>query len=188
MTLCRNYCSMANHFLNQAVILMIWQQLNFLQLDVNTLYEIIKLRIDVFVVEQCCYYPELDDLDRHPQTIHLFGYDEQQRLAAYLRCLPPAIPNYLVANNHHTAIIGRVVVAPFHRGSGLGHELMTRGIQVCRQNWQKSPIKIAAQAHLQHFYAQHGFCAYGSQYLEDNIPHINMQLSATEFEPQTENS
>ena len=67
-----------------------WQSKTFNELSVDQLYDLLKLRIDIFVVEQCCYYPDLDgeknQLDRHPETIHLFGYQDN-KLVAYLRVL-----------------------------------------------------------------------------------------------------
>ena len=144
-----------------------WQHLHFKQLDINTLYEIIKLRIDVFVVEQCCYYPELDNLDRHPDTLHVFAY-EQNQLAAYLRCLAPGVvyPNM--------PAIGRVVTTQSQRGKGLGHQLIEQGISACQQHWPNCDIKMSAQEHLQSYYQQHGFNTVGQAYLEDDIPHIGM--------------
>ena len=67
-----------------------WHVKTFSQLTTNELYDVLKLRIDVFVVEQCCYYPDLDELDRHPQTIHLFCYQDN-KIAAYLRVLAKGV-------------------------------------------------------------------------------------------------
>lgn len=145
-----------------------WQHLKFNQLDINTLYDIIKLRIDVFVVEQTCYYPDLDDLDRHPDSLHVFAYDENNQLAAYLRCLPPGTvyPDY--------PAIGRVVTAEHARGKDLGHPLIEQGIKACEQHWPEYGIKMSAQDHLQRYYHQHNFATVGESYLEDDIAHINM--------------
>lgn len=145
-----------------------WQHLKFNQLDINTLYDIIKLRVDVFVVEQTCYYPELDELDRHPDAIHVFAYDDNNKLAAYLRCLPPgtAYPTM--------PAIGRVLTAAHARGKGLGHPLIEQGINACERQWPAHDIKISAQEHLQSYYHQHQFVSLGESYLEDGISHIDM--------------
>ena len=144
-----------------------WQQHSFNQLDSHTLYDILKLRVDVFVVEQCCYYPELDELDRQADTLHIYGY-QQQQLAAYLRCLAPGV----VYDNY--AAIGRVVTAAEFRGQGLGHQLIEQGIEACQKHWPQQHIKLSAQAHLQDYYRQHNFSPVGEIYLEDNIEHITM--------------
>ncbi|MFQ3277965.1 MAG: ElaA protein [Colwellia sp.] len=149
----------------------IWQTKRFEELSLNQLYDVLKLRIDVFVVEQTCFYPDLDGkkdlLDRHPQTKHLLGYQAEQ-LVAYLRILPKG-QNY---PNHVS--IGRVVTAYQARGSGLGHELMTEGLKICQQHFTNEIIKISAQQHLKAYYQKHGFNQVSDMYLEDDIPHIAM--------------
>jgi ElaA protein len=148
-----------------------WQTKHFSALSLNQLYDVLKLRVDVFVVEQNCFYPDLDGekglLDRHPQTMHLLGYQAEQ-LVAYLRILPKG-QNY--SNN---ISIGRVVTAPQARGFGLGHELMTKGLALCQQEFPEEPIKISAQQHLKDYYQKHGFIQVSEMYLEDDIPHIAM--------------
>lgn len=144
-----------------------WQTKLFSELTTNELYEILKLRIDVFVVEQTCFYPDLDDHDRHPKTQHLFCY-EQGRLSAYLRILPKGLTysDYIS--------IGRVAVAQHARGTGVGHKLMEQAINYCQQYHAKQQIKISAQEHLEKYYNQHGFIRVSEMYLEDDIPHIAM--------------
>lgn len=149
-----------------------WHHLHFNQLDIATLYDIIKLRIDVFVVEQTCYYPELDNRDRDTNTIHVFSYNDNNQLAAYLRCLPPG----LAYDNE--AAIGRVVTAEHARGTGLGHQLIEQGIKACQQHWPEHNIHMSAQEHLQGYYSKHGFKSVGESYLEDDIPHIGMVRTA----------
>lgn len=144
-----------------------WQIKQFNQLTLNELYDALKLRIDVFVVEQTCYYPDLDDLDRHPQTLHLFCYQNSQ-MTAYLRVLPKG----LTYDNYPS--IGRVVVAEQARGSGLAHKMITKAIHICRQTFPEQTVKISAQEHLEKFYNQHGFTKCSAMYLEDGIPHISM--------------
>lgn len=144
-----------------------WQNKSFDALTNNELYDLLKLRIDVFVVEQECFYPDLDDLDRHPQTRHIFCY-HNNLISAYVRILPKALsyPEYIS--------IGRVIIAPQARGKGLGHELMSISLEACQQYFPNENIKISAQEHLEEFYQHHGFIRVTAMYLEDNIPHIGM--------------
>ena len=147
-----------------------WHIKHFNELTNDELYDALKLRIDVFVVEQCCYYPDLDDLDRHQETLHLFCY-QQGKMAAYLRILAKGqcYDEYIA--------IGRVIIASQARGIGLGHTLMTKALEVCQQAFPKQKIKISAQAHLEKYYNQHGFTRISEIYLEDDIPHIAMLIN-----------
>lgn len=149
-----------------------WQVKHFKALNIDELYEILKLRIDVFVVEQTCFYADIDDLDRNKDTIHLFCY-RQGKIAGYLRILAKgqSYKDYIS--------IGRVIVAEHARGTGLGHQLLTKALSVCEQYFAKQDIKISAQEHLESFYNQHGFERISSMYLEDNIPHIAMLNNVT---------
>jgi len=144
-----------------------WQAKNFNQLSLDELYDALKLRIDIFVVEQTCFYPDLDNLDRHPETVHLFCY-QQNKMAAYLRILPKG----QTYQDHPS--IGRVIIAPQARGTGMGHKLMTEALSVCQSTFPNQQIKISAQEHLEKYYNQHGFIRCSEMYLEDDIPHIAM--------------
>jgi ElaA protein len=154
-----------------------WQTKKFTELSLNQLYDVLKLRVDIFVVEQTCFYPDLDSdrdlLDRHPDTLHLLGYQEEQ-LVAYLRILPKgqSYPDHIS--------IGRVVTAFQARGAGLGHELMSEGILQCQQRFPNESIKISAQQHLKAYYQQYGFTQVSEMYLEDDIPHIAMIRDCSE--------
>lgn len=145
----------------------IWYNKTFSQLNTNELYDLLKLRIDIFVVEQSCFYPDLDEHDRHPQTQHLFCY-ENGTMTAYLRILPKGLtyPEHIS--------IGRVVVAPTARGTGLGHELMKVALAESLKYFPNDTVKISAQEHLEKYYNQHGFERVSDMYLEDDIPHIGM--------------
>ena len=149
----------------------IWKTKHFNELYINELYDLLKLRIDVFVVEQTCYYPDLDSnkdqLDRHKDTLHLLGY-QGETLVAYLRILAQgqSYDDYIS--------IGRVAIAEQARGAGLGHELMTEAFNLCRQFFSGQSIKISAQEHLVNYYQQHGFEQVSQMYLEDDIPHVAM--------------
>lgn len=137
-------------------------------LSARELYEVIRLRVDIFVVEQHCPYAELDglDLDAH----HVLGYDEEGRLAAYARILPPG--------NGGPPHIGRVVVHQTARGMGTGHELMTIALNALEQIHGSRRSELAAQAHLEGFYARHGFERIGPTYDLDGIPHVDMRRTA----------
>lgn len=151
--------------------MILWQTKKFKELTLDQLYDALKLRVDVFVVEQCCYYPDLDgeqnQLDRHAETLHLLGY-QNDKLVAYLRILAPG-QSYV-----DYVSIGRVATAKQARGSGFGHELMSEGLKVCQQHFANQAIKISAQEHLLVYYQHHGFEQVSAMYLEDNIPHIAM--------------
>lgn len=136
-------------------------------LTVQTLYAILALRTEVFVVEQKCPYQEVDGQDLTGNTYHLMGW-EGDTLAAYLRVLDPVLHDGQV-------VIGRVVTAPAARGRGLGHELMKQGLTFCEAHWVDLPIYLSAQAHLQDYYGRYGFEPVTDIYLEDDIPHIGMR-------------
>jgi ElaA protein len=137
----------------------------FAELEPATLYALLKLRVDVFVVEQRCAYPDLDGRDTEPATRHLW-LDRAGAPVAYLRML---------AESDGTVRIGRVAVAPGARRAGLGGRLLAAalaeaGDRVC---------VLAAQAHLVGFYGRHGFTATGPEYLDDDIPHVPMRRADT---------
>ncbi|AVQ05820.1 TPA: GNAT family N-acetyltransferase [Xanthomonas vasicola pv. zeae] len=153
--------------LNTAIPSLHWQHLRFAQLSTTQLYALLRLRTDVFVVEQQCAYPELDGKDTDPAVLHVLGNADNGELAAYLRVLPPGL-------SYSEPSIGRVVIAAAHRGTGLAHALLREGIRLVQTQWPGSAIQLGAQAHLQAFYAAHGFAPASEQYLEDDIPHLDM--------------
>ncbi|KZX00528.1 hypothetical protein JL49_10725 [Pseudoalteromonas luteoviolacea] len=138
----------------------------FHELSRDEIFMMFKARVDVFVVEQDCAYPEVDDVDRALNTRHIL-FLEQGRLKAYARC-------YLKSEN--TASIGRVLIAPDGRGSGLGYTLMNAALACCAQQFPSAQVQIAAQSYLQPFYGKLGFAPISDVYLEDGIEHIDMQL------------
>ncbi len=146
-----------------------WQVKHFNQLTTDELYDFLKLRIDVFVVEQTCYYPDLDDLDRHCETLHVFKYIDDE-IAAYLRILPKG------TTYQDFVSIGRVIIAPKFRGQALGHELISLALETTDKAFPKQDIKISAQLYLEKFYQNHGFETCSEMYLEDGIEHIGMKL------------
>jgi ElaA protein len=131
------------------------------------LYALLKLRSDVFVVEQKCAYPDLDGQDLEGDTYHLMGWEDDQ-LMAYLRLLDPE-------SQGGDVVIGRVITAPQERGKGLGHEMMEQALKQAEKHWPQVPIYLSAQAHLQGYYGRYGFVVAGEEYLEDDIPHIGMR-------------
>jgi ElaA protein len=143
-----------------------WRCKSFDELSPAELYDIMKLRSEVFVVEQNCIFLDADDKDQ--MAFHLYGWDNKN-LVAYVRLLPP-----------HSAYvemsIGRVVTSQHYRKARIGRELMQKGIEMCSRLFGKGPIKIGAQLYLKKFYESLGFEQTGEIYLEDGISHIHMIL------------
>ena len=139
----------------------------FEQLSTKELHAIYQLRIEIFVVEQTCYYQDVDGKDILPDTRHLMFWDNDV-LAGYTRILAPG------ASYPEFASIGRIANAQTHRGIGLGHKMVEQSIVACLEYWPQSSIKISAQAHLQDFYGKHQFVTVSDEYLEDDIPHVAM--------------
>ena len=129
------------------------------------LHDLLKLRCDVFVVEQACPYPEVDGRD--PEALHLLARDAGGALVGTLRLFPPE-------RGH--AVIGRVATTAAARGRGLGRALMIEGIAEARRRFGGVPIRIGAQSRLEAFYAGLGFVRDGHDYVEDGIPHCAMTL------------
>ena len=141
----------------------------FYQLDLDQLYALLKLRQEIFVVEQVCAYLDADSLDQ--DAWHLMGFDEDGTMVAYARLLPKA-----VVYSDYVAI-GRVLTSASLRGKGQGRVLMEEAILQCHKIFGMVPIKVSAQSHLSRFYESLGFEATGETYLEDGIPHMGMVLS-----------
>ena len=137
------------------------------ELSTQELYAILRLRSEVFVVEQQCVYLDVDGQDLLGDTRHLMAWQEQQ-LVAYLRLLDPL-------QQGGDMVIGRVVTAPSVRSQGIGRELMMQALEHAETYWPGEPIYLSAQAHLQGYYGRYGFEAMGEVYLEDGIPHIGMR-------------
>ena len=136
----------------------------FHELENGELYQILKLRTDVFVVEQNCPYPELDNKDL--EAIHVFCLENDEAIAV-ARLLPPGI-------SYDEWSLGRIATHIKSRGSGLGKSLMTHLMTYMSVNHPEAAIRISAQSHLERFYNDFGFHATGKAYLEDGIPHIEM--------------
>ena len=145
-----------------------WAWQRFGDLGVDGVYDMLALRAKVFVLEQGPYL-DPDGADR--SAWHLLGRNTARELQAYLRVVDAGVKFDEVS-------IGRVVVDAALRGSGTGHLLMREGLARCAGAWPGQPIRISAQAHLQRFYARHGFETVSNEYLEDDIPHVQMLRSA----------
>lgn len=143
---------------------MIWTLKYFDALTTKELYEILKLRNEVFIVEQNCPYQDLDNKDL--KAWHLMGIEDDQ-LIAYSRLLAPGI-------SYSESSIGRIVSSPFARKTGMGKKLMDESIHQIQNLFHTTTIRIGAQLYLKKFYESFGFMQAGEPYLEDNIPHIIM--------------
>ena len=142
-----------------------WKIKPFDELSISELYDILKQRCDVFVVEQHCPYPDVDGADL--QAWQLFGYDGEGRLAASMRILQPGV-------TYDTLAMGRVAVARESRGRGFAREMMEWAIDFATGVLGEDAIKIGAQDYLAGFYESLGFRRISAVYLEDGIPHVDM--------------
>lgn len=140
-----------------------WTCKKFHELTVNELYQLLKLRADVFVVEQNCVYPDIDNYDQ--DSLHIF-YIQQEELIAYCRVVP--------SGKYEEVSIGRVIVRKDYRGTGLAQELMKQALAAVNQQFGLQPIRLCAQAHLQSYYGAFGFETISEEFLEDGIPHVYM--------------
>ncbi|NRA20235.1 MAG: GNAT family N-acetyltransferase [Oceanospirillaceae bacterium] len=150
--------------------MLIWQYKNFQELSNDQLYSIIQVRQDIFVLEQQCFYADLDDADQ--ACIHFFATTaaDPLKIVAYLRITPPGIKYPQVA-------MGRILTTQTTRGSGIGVDLVTRALAHISQVYPDQDIKISAQAYLQKFYRRFGFKSISEIYDEDGIDHIDMLLT-----------
>lgn len=146
-----------------------WEIKFFSELSAQRLYQILKLRQDVFVLEQTCLYPDLDNLDQKVIHVSLIS-EEDDDLVAYCRIIPADLVSPDVA-------IGRVVVAEGARSQGLAKKLMIKAIEFINEEMQAPAIKVSAQSHLQAFYQSLGFAITSEPYDEDGIEHIDMKLT-----------
>jgi predicted GNAT family N-acyltransferase len=132
----------------------------FAELSPFEVYGLCRLRVDVFVVEQECPYPELDGRDVEPSTVHVWFEDDGAVLATIR-----------VLDDGATRTIGRVATAASARGQGLAARLMEEGLALC----EGFPVTLGAQAHLEGWYERFGFRRSGPGYVEDGIPHVPMR-------------
>ncbi len=142
-----------------------WQTKYYTELSTNEFHDIIALRLKAFVVEQNCTYLDLDGKDK--KSYHLICRDGFGNVIATARILPPGLAYNEVA-------IGRVVIDESIRGKGVGHELMKEAMAFAKDEFGQVPIRISAQKHLENYYNKHQFKSTGKEYLEDDIPHVEM--------------
>lgn len=143
---------------------LIWHYKEFDKLSSQELYDIFHLRVEVFMLEQNCLYNEVDGKD--PKCSHLWC-TRDDKILAYCRIVPPGV-------SYHEPSIGRVVSHPEFRHLKLGHRLMQNAIEIIGNHFQTDQIKISAQSYLKKFYEQYGFVQTSDEYLEDNLPHMEM--------------
>ncbi|AYC30386.1 GNAT family N-acetyltransferase [Paenisporosarcina cavernae] len=141
-----------------------WRIETFDSLSKEELYTILKNRVNIFVVEQKCPYPELDDHDQDAR--HIF-FEENNDIICYARILP-------AGTKYEYTSIGRVIVVKKYRQQGWAKKLMEKCLEVCGQDHSNVSIQLQAQAHLQHFYGAFGFTPISDVYDEDGIPHVDM--------------
>jgi len=146
---------------------MVWNLRKYKDLTLDEFHNILKLRINVFVVEQDCTYPELDGKDKQAYHFFAFAEEDPEQILAYTRIFKPG-------DYYKEAAIGRVVVHPDFRKDGLGYQLMVKSIDQTEKLFYTNNIKIGAQTYLQKFYKSLGFKKVGKDYIEDGIPHIYM--------------
>ena len=136
----------------------------FEDLTNRELYHILKLREEVFIIEQCCIYPDIDDKDE--AAYHLLALEEAD-LVGYLRILGRGVRFDEIA-------ISRVVVPERLRGRGIAKKMMLEALDFIRDVLKETRIRISAQSAVIPFYQGLGFEVSGGEYLEDDIPHVNM--------------
>ena len=136
----------------------------FYELDTEDLYQILRLRSEVFVVEQDCVYQDIDNKDQN--AIHLY-YKENHQIVAYTRI-------FKAGHYYENPCIGRVVVSKKNRGNDLGKKIMIDSMEYIKQNIKGEKIELSAQKYLDKFYKDLGFYKIGEDYLEDGIPHQRM--------------
>ncbi|MFT0714007.1 GNAT family N-acetyltransferase [Flagellimonas lutimaris] len=136
----------------------------FEELSTEELYQMLRLRSAVFVVEQDCVYQDVDNRDQ--KALHVIG-KKGGEIVAYTRIFKPG-------DYFENVSIGRVVVSQDQRKYGLGKQIMQASLAAIEQKFTNKPIEISAQSYLLKFYTELGFNAFGEEYLEDGIPHMRM--------------
>ncbi|WP_410499569.1 GNAT family N-acetyltransferase [Chitinibacter sp. S2-10] len=146
----------------------VWRWYRFDEFDTPTLFKYLRLRQAVFIVEQACAYPDIDDLDL--VSTHLLGWQNDE-IVACLRLVPPGL-KYVEPS------LGRVITAVSARNTGVGNMLIKQGLMGAAEQYPACNNRIGAQAHLQGFYGRHGFVTVSDEYDEDGIAHVDMLWTA----------
>ena len=144
--------------------MIIWKVKNFEELTTKELYSILKVRQEVFVVEQEAAYLDADDYDQ--KAIHIFA-EMDDKTVAYCRIFDKGI-------KYEETSIGRVLTHPDYRKLKLGRQLIAYAIDVIENRYKTSSVRISAQDYLIKFYGDFGFIPTDKKYLEDNLPHTEM--------------
>jgi ElaA protein len=144
-----------------------WQWCRLGELSAGQIYAVLAARVAIFVVEQNCAYQDLDGLDADAE--HLIAWSGQE-VAGYLRVLGPG-------TRFDDPSIGRIITTRPFRGSGLGREVVAKGIERTRMRYPGRPTRISGQQYLEKFYRDFGFVTVSEPYLEDGIPHVEMVLN-----------
>jgi len=142
-----------------------WVKKKWSEVSSEELYSVLRLRSEVFVVEQDCVYQDIDNKDQI--AIHLLGYINKE-LIAYSRLFNEG--DYFKETS-----FGRAIIKKEKRGQGYGDELVKESLKTIKNYYGNKKVKISAQAHLKTFYSKHAFIAKGKEYLEDGIPHVSME-------------
>lgn len=142
-----------------------WVKKKWSEVSLEELYSVLRLRSEVFVVEQDCVYQDIDNKDQI--AIHLLGYINKE-LIAYSRLFNEG--DYFKETS-----FGRAIIKKEKRGQGYGDELVKESLKTIKNYYGNKKVKISAQAHLKTFYSKHAFIAKGKEYLEDGIPHVSME-------------
>ena len=142
-----------------------WVKKKWSEVSLEEFYSVLKLRSEVFVVEQDCVYQDIDNKDQI--AIHLLGYINKE-LIAYSRLFNEG--DYFKETS-----FGRAIIKKEKRGQGYGDELVKESLKTIKNYYGNKKVKISAQAHLKTFYSKHAFIAKGKEYLEDGIPHVSME-------------
>lgn len=138
---------------------------SFSELSTLELYTILRIRTEVFVVEQACAYQECDGKDQ--ESLHHWLETDSGEIAAYVRICAPGV-------SYKEPSIGRVLVNADFRKQNLGRRIMHSSIAICESTFSVGTIRISAQEYLLNFYTSLGFKPTGNNYLEDGIPHVEM--------------
>ena len=142
-----------------------WEWNKFNELTGEDLYNVLSVRQEVFIVEQCCPYQDADTFDK--TSLHLIGYSQDGRIIAYSRLNFPD-------TRYKEVSFGRTLVRKEVRGLGLGKEIVRRVLERCMNDFSGLGIRISAQTYLTKFYQEFGFKSVGKPYMEDGIEHVEM--------------
>ncbi len=142
-----------------------WKVRNFHQLNVFELYGILRLRQEVFIVEQNCAYLDTDGKDQFSD--HIFGIDDNGKVIGYCRIIQPGVAYPEVS-------IGRISTHPQNRHHGIGKLIMDKALDYIEDKYRNNPVRIEAQHYLEKFYASYGFVPISNIYILDGIEHIEM--------------